>query len=86
MDYYKKLCSGKTEVYQDLVQIFNKETRNGIKMDKYSELLRLAIENTQGKTEEVGVKSLFRRGPTTRTKKDINGLENYELITFLILM
>ena len=85
LDYYKKLCSGQKEALHDLVKIFNKETKNGTKMDKYSELLRLAIENTQGKEEEIGVKSLFRRGSTTPTKKDIKGLEELELITFLLI-
>jgi len=85
MDYYKKLCSGKTEVFEDLVNTFNKETDNGIQMDKYSELLRLAIENTQGKQEEVGKQSLFRKGGTTPTRKHVTGLEEYELITFLII-
>jgi len=85
MDYYKKLCSGKTEVFEDLVNTFNKETDNGIQMDKYSELLRLAIENTQGKQEEVGIKSIFSKGGITLTKKQSTGLEEYELITFLII-
>lgn len=85
MDYYKKLCNGQTLVYRDLVNEFNKETKNGIKMDKYSELLRLAIENTQGKEEEIGIKSIFSKGGITLTKKQSTGLEEYEIITFLIL-
>lgn len=85
MDYYKKICYGQTQVYEDLVKEFNKETKNGIKMDKYSELLRLAIENTQGKQEEIGIKSIFSKGGITLTKKQATGLEEYELITFLIL-
>ena len=85
MDYYKKLCYRQTEVFQDLVKEFNKETKNGIKMDKYSELLRLAIENTKGQQEEIGIKSIFSKGGITLTKKQATGLEEYELITFLIL-
>ena len=85
MDYYKKLCNGKTEVFTELVKEFNKETDNGINMNKYSELLRLAIENTRGKQEEIGKQSLFKKGGTTPTKQHASGIEEYELLTFLIL-
>lgn len=85
MDYYKKLCHGKKEAYTKLVKEFNKKTDNGTRMDKYSELLRLSIENIQGKEEEIGKQSLFRKGGTTPTRQHISGIEEYELITFLIL-
>ena len=38
MDYYKKLCVGKTEVLHDLVSKFNSETNDGKNMKKYSKL------------------------------------------------
>lgn len=85
MDYYRKLCSDKNEVYIDLVKQFNKETNNGVNMEKYSELLRVAIENIQEKEEEIGVNSIFKKGGTTPTKKHASGLEEFKLITFLIL-
>ena len=54
-------------------------------MEKYSELLRVAIENIQEKEEEIGVNSIFKKGGTTPTKKHASGLEEFKLITFLIL-
>ncbi|MDR1721418.1 MAG: DEAD/DEAH box helicase, partial [Methanobrevibacter sp.] len=85
MDYYKKLCSGKREIFKDLVDKFNQETNYGKKMDKYSELLKAAIDNIIGKKEEKGVQSLFTKGGTNLLKKDSLGLEEFELITFLVL-
>lgn len=85
MDYYKKLCSGNKEVYKDLVSEFNKETNDGYNMTKYSSLLGIAIENILGKKSETGISSLFSKGGTNLVKKDIVGLEEFELITFLIL-
>ena len=85
MDYFKKLCLGKKEVLNDLVDEFNVDTNNGKDMSKYSELLVETIEDVLGKKQEVGVESLFRKGGTATIKKDIDALEEFELITFLIV-
>ena len=85
LDYYKKLCLGKKEVLNDLVKEFNFDTDNGKNMNKYSELLVETIEDIIGKKQETGVKSLFNKGGTAVVKRDINGLEEFELITFLIV-
>ena len=85
LDYYKKLCLGKNEVLDDLVKEFNFDTNNGKDMSMYSELLVETIEDILGKKQETGVKSLFTKGGTAVVKKDIDGLEEFELITFLIV-
>jgi len=85
MDYYKKLCSGKNMIFSDLVEEFNQETHDGRDMRKYSDLLESAIENILGKKEEKGVASLFTKGGTNPVKSNPSGLEEFELVTFLIL-
>ena len=85
LDYYQKLCVGKKEVLHDLVKDFNMETNDGKDMEKYSSLLVETIENILGKKQEAGVKSLFSKGGTAVIKQDINGLEEFELVTFLII-
>lgn len=85
MDYYKKLCIGKKDVLNDLVKEFYMETDEGKDMNKYSSLLVETIENILGKKQEIGVKSLFSKGGTLTVKKDINALEEFELVTFLII-
>ncbi|MEG1256428.1 helicase-related protein [Clostridium sp.] len=85
LDYYKKLCSGQNEVIQDLVSEFNSQTENGRKMNRYSGLLETAIENLIGKKQEIGVGSLFSKGGTTMQKSFFDGMEDFELVSFLIL-
>lgn len=85
LDYLKKLCSGKNEVLTELVDEFNRETDEGHNMKHYSNLLEAAIEELIGKEQEIGVASLFNRGGTTLQKSFYDGIEDFELVTFLIL-
>lgn len=85
LDNYKKLCSGKSEVLADLVAQFNAETDDGSNMKRYSALLNTAVENLIGKKQEIGVASLFSKGGTTLQKEFYDGLEDFELVTFLVL-
>ncbi len=85
LDYLKKFCCGQKEVAKDLAETFNNETKNGHKMEHYSALLQNAIEDLIGKKEEVGVMSLFSCGGTSMPKDNENGMEDFELVAFLIL-
>ena len=85
LDYYKKLCSGKNEVIKELVDEFNYETKNGTNMRVYSELLERAVENLLGKKQEIGVSSLFSKGGTIIQNKLLGGVDDFELISFLVL-
>ena len=85
MDYYKKLCVGKTEVLHDLVSQFNSETNDGKNMKKYSKLLATTINDILGNKQEAGVDSLFGGEKTIPIITDIDGFEEFELITFLII-
>ncbi|MDG4512770.1 SNF2-related protein [Streptococcus suis] len=85
LDYYKKLCSGKGEVLKELVEEFNKETNDGRRMEHYSDLLEVSIENIIGKKQDIGISSLFSKGGTTMQKSLFDGIEDFELITFLVL-
>lgn len=85
LDYYKKLCSGKGEVLKELVEEFNKETNDGRRMEHYSDLLEASIENIIGKKQDIGISSLFSKGGTTMQKSLFDGIEDFELITFLVL-
>ncbi|HCT64741.1 MAG TPA: helicase [Lachnospiraceae bacterium] len=85
LDIYKKLCKGQKEVLQDVVAEFNEQTDEGRKMDEYTNLLQQAIENLIGKKQEVGVTSLFSKGGGIINKQNFNGIEDFELITFLVI-
>ena len=86
MDFYKKLCVGKSEVLSDLVKQFNEETNDGCNMTQYSQLLKSAIENIVGKKEEAGVASLFSAGGTNFYKSsNSSNSQDFELVSFLIV-
>ncbi|MCT4594355.1 MAG: helicase-related protein [Anaeromicrobium sp.] len=85
LDFYKKLCSGKNQILSDLVDTFNKETNDGKNMNYYTELLEEAINSVIGKKEEKGIQSLFTKGGTTLLQESIKGLEDFELVSFLII-
>lgn len=85
MDYYKKLCSGQGKIHSELVEAFNRQTNDGVEMRQYSDLLGKAIENLIGTKQEVGVASLFRKGGTTLQKEFYDGIEDFELVSFLIM-
>lgn len=84
LDIYKKLCKGQKEPLLDLVKQFNKETDEGRNMEQYTKLLQEAIGNLVVKKKEVGVLSLFQKGGTSQ-KNAPQGLEDFELISFLVL-
>lgn len=83
LDYFKKLCLGKSEVLPALVGEFNKETRNGKNMDVYASLLQTAITSIKGIDDELGLDSLATPGGTKLSKTA--GKSQYELISFLII-
>lgn len=85
LDITKKLCSGKDYFLSDLVNAFNEETKDGRDMKPYSDLLEAAIQELIGKKQEVGVSSLFRKGGTTLQMGFYDGIEDFELISFLVM-
>lgn len=85
LDFYKKLCSGNKEVLPELIKEFNAETNDGGNMSNYSSLLEQAIDSIIGKKEEAGVMSLFSKGGTSFYKGASSSLEEFELVTFLII-
>ena len=85
LDIMRLLCKGKGDYDRQLCKVFNKETKDGRKMEKYSELLQQAIDSIVQIKEESDIDSLFSLGETTALKGEIKGLDDFELITFLIV-
>jgi hypothetical protein len=83
LDYYKKLCAGQASVYPELIQTFMKETKNGKNMDKYVELLHIALKDINGMADEFGIDSLANPGGTIVKKTDVNS--PFEIVSFLIV-
>lgn len=85
LDKMRLLCKDKDAPIKDLVSSFNSETENGKKMDKYSELLSDSIRSIVTIKDEKDVASLFKAGGTTALTNQISGLDDFELINFLVV-
>lgn len=85
LDVMRHVCKGKDKPDQELCTIINKETCDGRKMQHYSNLLAKAIDSIITVKEESDIESLFSVGETTALLGNVNGLDDFELITFLII-
>ncbi|MBR2776418.1 MAG: DEAD/DEAH box helicase family protein [Prevotella sp.] len=85
LDIMRLACKGKTEPFLDLCQQVNKETANGRKMQHYSKLLGDAVATIVEQKEERELESLFFAGETSALVNEIRGLDDFELICFLII-
>ena len=85
LDTMRHLCRGKNEPDKALCGLLNRETEDGRKMEKYSDLLHQAIESIISVKEESDIDSLFSMGETSALKGEIKGLDDFELITFLVI-
>ena len=85
LDIMRATCKGKHEPILELCHAFNKETKDGKKMGHYSELLQKAVATIVEKKEESDLESLFSFGETSALVDDIRGLDDFELICFLVI-
>jgi len=85
LDTMRLLCKGKSEPLKELCKEFNRMTRDGKKMDHYSELLGEAINSIINKKEESDIDSLFSAGGTSALENVVSGLNDFELICFLVI-
>ncbi|MBM6714755.1 DEAD/DEAH box helicase family protein [Phocaeicola coprocola] len=85
LDKMRYACKDKTEPDKALCKQFNKETRDGKNMRHYSDLLQSAIESIITVKEESDIDSLFSVGETSALTYNIKGLDDFELICFLVI-
>lgn len=85
LDTMRLACKGKDAPDLKLCQQFNKETKDGYRMDTYSHLLQKAVESIITVKDESDIDSLFSEGDTTALAHKVKGLDDFELITFLVI-
>lgn len=85
LDIMRHVCKSKQDYDRTLCAALNKETKDGRDMRKYSDLLHSAIDSIVSVKEESDIDSLFSVGETTALLGEIKGLDDFELITFLII-
>jgi hypothetical protein len=85
LDILKKLGSESKTPVDTAIQLFDGETRGGTDMSHYQALLDVAVSSIIGRSEEKGVESLFSRGGTVLSKDTFQGIDDFEVISYLII-
>ena len=85
LDDIRLLCRGKQEPIVELCQKFNEETNDGKDMQELSNLLRETIHSIIDTKEESDIDSLFTVGGTSALISVVSGLDDFELISFLVV-
>lgn len=85
LDDIRLLCRGKQEPILELCQTFNEETNDGKDMQELSNLLRETIYSIIDTKEESDIDSLFTAGGTSALISVVSGLDDFELISFLVV-
>lgn len=85
LDDIRLLCRGKKQPIKKLYQKFNEETDDGKNMGEMSELLSEAINSIINCKEESDIDSLFAEGGTSALLSAVSGLDDFELICFLVI-
>lgn len=85
LDSFRCLCKGKIEPDFSLCRVFNNRTDDGRDMVAVSELLSDSINSIIDVKEESDIDSLFKPGGTSALLSDISGLDDFELICFLVV-
>ena len=87
LEIYRRMCQGKSQAFEELCEIFNAETKQGEDMSKYSELLKNAVNEIS----RIFKKRINHKLTTSRDalilpiEKQINNMNNFELVTWLVL-
>jgi hypothetical protein len=85
LDLVRAACKGRNQPMPEACRRFNLETVDGRQMQAYSDLLGQAIRSMIAVKEEKDLDSLFTGGRTTALVNAIAGLDDFELITFLVI-
>lgn len=86
LDDMRLLCRGKSKPIAEVYTRFNKETKDGRNMSEMSALLSDAINSIIDTKEESDSDSLFKSGGTSALLSEVKGIDDFELVTFLVVM
>lgn len=85
LDAMRMLCKGVKEPIVALCEQISKETDEYHNMNEYSSLLKKSINTILETEEEKEILSLFKAGGTTISKDKFKGIEDFKLVSFLII-
>lgn len=85
LDRMRCICKGKSQAIPELYHAFNEETKDGRNMREFSELLGQAISSIIEVKEQSDIDSFLSGGQISFATQEIKGLDDFELICFLII-
>lgn len=85
LDLSRVACKGRSEPVASVCRAFNHATRDGRDMQACSELLDQAIHSMIERRQQSDIDSLFTAEHTSALVDTIAGLDDFELITFLVI-
>ena len=85
LDLLRTSCKGRSEPIHDACHQFNTVTDDGRNMANYSNLLSQAIRSMIDIKAEKDIDSLFSGGPTSALVNTIAGLDDFELLAFIVV-
>lgn len=86
LDRLKRVSIGRDLPDAGASERFDKATRFGRDMEDYQKLLSRAVASIAGKSEERAVASLFTPGGTHALKGEFAGINDFEVVAFLVIL
>lgn len=86
LDRLKRLCSGREQPNAEACGRFDKATKQGEDMRYAQRSLATAVGSVVGKTEQRAVASLFTPGGTHALAGEFAGIDDFEVIAFLVIL
>jgi len=86
LDRLKRLSIGRDLHDAGACDRFDKATKNGKDMNAAQDLLATAVASVVGKKEERAIASLFSPGGTHAMKGEFQGINDFEVVAFLVVL
>ena len=86
LDRLKRLCVGRDLPDAGACARFERATKHGEDMGQARRLLAAAVASVVGKSEERAVASLFAPGGTHALKGEFGGINDFEVVAFLVVL
>ena len=87
LDRMRLVCRGKQKPDAALCRAFNRETKDGLNMKKYSDLLGKAVESIVRGKEKSDMASILdgEQGDLFAKRNALRGLDDFELVSFVVV-
>jgi hypothetical protein len=86
LDRLKRLCLGRELPDAGACARFDKATKGGEDMRHAQKLLAAAVASVVGRSEERAVASLFTPGGTHALAGEFAGIDNFEVLAYLVIL